>query len=162
MNSFFLSGYIGFRVIGVLKLLSGAAAFLLGIGILHVFAHDPLSELERWTANLGFDPQNHVIHSIISWLTGIDKKHLRALAAGTFCYTFLHLVEGIGLILERHWAGYLVIGATSSLIPFEIFEIIQKRSLLRLSFLIINVGIVVYLIASLRKQHADRSRRVAE
>ena len=41
MNPSFPSGYIGFRVIGVLKLLSGAAALFLGIGILRVFQHDP-------------------------------------------------------------------------------------------------------------------------
>jgi len=158
MNASFLSGYIGFRVIGVLKLLSGTAALVLGIGILRVVAHDPAPALERWTVNLGLDPQNHVIHSIISTLTGIDKAHLRGVAAGTFFYFLLHLVEGIGLILERHWAGYLVIVATSSLVPFEIFEIVQKRSLFRISFLILNCGIVAYLIAALRKQHADRSR----
>ncbi len=158
MKSSFLSGYIGFRVIGVLKLLSGAAAFLLGIGILRVFAHDPEPGLERFITHLGLDPHNHLIHSVISRLTGVDKAHLRAVAAGTFFYALLHLVEGIGLIRERHWAGYLVIVATSSLIPFEIYEISQKQSLLRISLLILNFGIVVYLIAALRKQHRDRSR----
>jgi uncharacterized membrane protein (DUF2068 family) len=68
------------------------------------------------------------------------------------------LVEGIGLILERHWASYLVIVATSSLIPFEIYEIVQKHSVVRIALLLLNCGIVVYLIAALRKQHASRSK----
>jgi uncharacterized membrane protein (DUF2068 family) len=158
MNSNFLSGYIGFRVIGVLKLVSGAAAVFVGIGILRYFTHDPAPVLERMTAHLGLDPQNHVIHSVIARLTGIDKAHLRAVAAGTFFYALLHLVEGIGLILERHWASYLVIVATSSLIPFEIYEIVQKHSVVRIALLLLNCGIVVYLIAALRKQHASRSK----
>ena len=49
--------------------------------------------------HLGLDPQNHVIHSVISALTGVDRKHLRAIEAGTFFYALLHLIEGIGLIL---------------------------------------------------------------
>ena len=158
MKSSFLSGYIGFRVIGALKLLSGAAAVVLGIGILRVLRTTPSPAWNDSSPTWDLTPTTISIHSVISRLTGIDKAHLRAVAAGTFFYALLHLVEGIGLILERHWAGYLVIVATSSLIPFEIYEISQKQSLLRISLLILNFGIVIYLIAALRKQHADRSR----
>src|SRR5205085_1697695 len=82
--------------------------------------------------------------------------HLRAIEAGTFFYAALHLVEGIGLILRRHWAEYLVIVATSSLIPFEVYEIYRKPTALRVSLFVLNVGIVIYLIATLRKEHRAR------
>jgi uncharacterized membrane protein (DUF2068 family) len=158
MKLSFPSEYIGLRVIGILKLLSGVAALLLGIEILRVFAHDPAPALERFVGHLHLDPHNHLIHSIIGRLTGIDKQRLHAAAAGTVLYALLHLVEGIGLIMERHWASYLVIAATSSLVPFEIYELFQKLNFLRVSLLILNCAIVVYLIAVLRKQHVDRSR----
>jgi uncharacterized membrane protein (DUF2068 family) len=70
----------------------------------------------------------------------------------------LHAIEGIGLIRGRDWAGYLVIGATSSLIPFEIYEIARKHSLLRISLLILNVGIVAYLVFTIRQEHSTRSQ----
>ena len=42
---------------------------------------------------------------------------------------------------------------------FEIYEIVQKHSLVRITLLIANVAIVIYLIIQLRKHHAARDRR---
>ncbi len=100
------------------------------MGATRFLAHDPGPKLERVVTHLGLDPQNQIIHAVISELTGIDRTHLRAIEAGTFFYAILHLIEGIGLILEHDWAGYLVVIATSSLIPFEIYEIAKKPTLL--------------------------------
>ncbi len=60
------------------------------------------------------------------------------------------------MILGRDWAGYLVIVATSSLIPFEIYEIARRTTLLRVSLFVVNVGIVIYLIVTLRREHQAR------
>jgi uncharacterized membrane protein (DUF2068 family) len=154
------SGYLGFRVIGVLKISSGLLALVLGIGFVRFIGHDPGPRLERISAHLGLDPHNHLIHRVISAVTGIDRSRLRAIQAGTFFYAILHLVEGIGLFLERDWAGYLVVVATSSLIPFEVYEIIQKQSLPRIALLCLNAGIAIYLIVELRKHHAARAKPI--
>ena len=129
MRRFLAAGYFGFKVIGTLKLISSAFSVAAGFGILHYIDRGQGTSLERIVTHLGLDPQNHIIHTVISKITSIDRVHLLAIEAGTFLYALLHLVEGIGLILERDWAGYLVIVATSSLIPFEIYEISQKWSL---------------------------------
>ena len=131
------------------------------MGVLRFLGHDPGPQLERAVSHLGLDPHNHIIHSVISRLTGIDRTHLRAIEAGTFFYAILHLIEGIGLILERDWAGYLVVIATSSLIPFEIYEILQNTNSLRITLLIVNVAIVIYLIANLRKKPFTTANRTA-
>ena len=119
-------GYLGFKVIGILKLVSGVMALAVGIGVFRFLGHDPGPAAERLVTHLGLDPHNQIIHEVLSRITGIDRDHLRLLEAGTFFYALLHTIEGIGLILERDWAGYLVIVATSSLIPFEIYEIARK------------------------------------
>jgi uncharacterized membrane protein (DUF2068 family) len=151
--------HAGLQVIGVLKLISGATALLVGVGILHFLGHDPGPHAERIITHLGLDPNNHIIHEAISRITGIDRAHLRALEIGTFFYAGLHTVEGIGLILGYHWAEYLVIVATGSLIPFEIYEIARKPTLVRVTLFVVNVAIVIYLIYILRK---DRRSRVAD
>ncbi len=150
-------GYLGFKVIGILKLVSGALALAGGIGVFRFLGHDPGPAAERLVTHLGLDPHNYFIHEVIARITGIDRSHLRALEAGTFFYAVLHSIEGIGLILERDWAGYLVIIATSSLIPFEVYEIIRKFTVLRIALFALNVGIVIYLILALRKEHRART-----
>ena len=114
MNASLRTGYYGFKVIGALKLLSGLIALAVGMGTVRFLAHDPGPKLERAVTHLGLDPQNQAIHTLISKVTGIDRTHLRAIEAGTFFYAILHLIEGIGLILEQDWAGYLVVVATST------------------------------------------------
>ena len=151
--------HAGLKVIGVLKLISGATALLVGVGVFRFLGHDPGPHAERIITHLGLDPNNHIIHEAISRITGIDRAHLRALEIGTFFYAGLHTVEGIGLILGYHWAEYLVIVATGSLIPFEIYEIARKPTLVRVTLFVVNVAIVIYLIYILRK---DRRERVAD
>jgi uncharacterized membrane protein (DUF2068 family) len=152
------SGYYGFKVIGALKLLSGLLAVAVGIGATRFLEHDPGPKLERVIIHFGLDPQNHIIHTIISRVTGLDRNHLRAIEAGTFFYALLHLIEGIGLLLEKAWAGYLVVIATSTLVPFEIYEIARKPTYLRISLFVVNVAIVVYLLITLRKEHRIRAQ----
>jgi uncharacterized membrane protein (DUF2068 family) len=146
-------GFFGVRVIGVYKLVSGVAALALGIWSVSFFDHNAARPIERAFLHLGLDPHNHLIHSAISTVTGLDWRHLRAIEAGTLCYALLHAVEGFGLLRGRDWASYLVVVATSALVPFEIIEIARKMSLLRISILILNLCIVIYLIAALRKEH---------
>jgi uncharacterized membrane protein (DUF2068 family) len=153
------SGYYGFKVIGSLKLLSGMLALAVGIGAVRFLDHDPGPKLERAVTHLGLDPHNEIIHRVVSAITGIDRTHLRAIQAGTFFYALLHTIEGVGLLLERDWAGYLVVVATSSLIPFEIYEIAKKFSFLRIALFVLNVGIVIYLLATLKKERANRSKQ---
>jgi uncharacterized membrane protein (DUF2068 family) len=151
-------GYVGFKLIGTLKLISGALALGMGIGVVRFLGDEPGPRAERIVSHLGLDPHNSIIHGLISRVTGISRTQLRALEVGTFFYALLHLVEGIGLILERDWAGYLVIVATSLLVPFEIYEIVRKPTLVRASLFVLNVGIVIYLIATLHKERQARRR----
>jgi uncharacterized membrane protein (DUF2068 family) len=148
--------HVGLKVIGVLKLVSGAMALLVGFGVLRFLGHDPGPRAERIIIHLGLDPHNFVIHAALERITGIDRAQLRALEAGTFFYAALHTIEGTGLILGYHWAEYLVIIATGSLIPFEVYEITRRFTPIRVALFILNVAIVVYLIINLTKERRER------
>ncbi len=150
----------GLKIIGVLKLLSGASALLVGMGVFRFLAHDPGPHAERILTHFGLDPNNHFIHAVISSITGIDHAKLRALEVGTFFYAPLHTIEGTGLILGYHWAEYLVVVATGSLVPFELYELVQKLTFIRGGIFVANIAIVIYLIAVLRRDR--RSRLAAE
>lgn len=56
------------------------------------------------------------------------------------------LVEAVGLWLDLIWAEYLTTISTSALLPLEIFELFAKFSFYRLAILIINLGIIIWLI----------------
>jgi uncharacterized membrane protein (DUF2068 family) len=154
--------HAGLKVIGALKLVSGATALAVGLGVFHFLGHDPGPHAERIVTHLGLDPHNHIIHEAIARITGIDRTHLRAIEFGTFFYAALHTVEGLGLILGYHWAEYLVIVATGSLVPFEVYEIFRKFTPIRVALFLLNVAIVIYLVFNLRRDRRERARESTE
>ena len=100
-------GYLGFRVIGIYKLVTGVLALIAGVAFVRFVKGDPALAFAQLIEHLGLDRNNQLVNRIISTLTGIDRSRLHAMEAGTFFFAALRLVEGIGLVLERDWAGYL-------------------------------------------------------
>ena len=75
----------------------------------------------------------------------------------TLGYAGMLLLEGVGLWLERSWAAYLTVISKSLLLPFELYEVIDRVSLLRVGVLVLNLVIVLYLLVQLKK-HTLHSR----
>src|SRR4051794_6120430 len=113
----------GYRIIGAVKLANGLLLFAAWMGMFNLFKGGAAEALERAIRQLHLDPENRVVPPLLSWASGLDRRHLRAIEAGTLGYVLLHVVEGTGLVLGRRWAGYLTIVATSSLVPYECYEI---------------------------------------
>ncbi len=66
----------------------------------------------------------------------------------------LTLLEGLSLVHGAWWGPWLVVIATSSLIPFELVALVHHLHLGRLVILAINVAIVVYLAGRAAREHA--------
>jgi len=61
-------------------------------------------------------------------------------------YGLLEASEGVGLLLRRRWAEYLVLLATVAFIPVEVHELVLRPSLLKALALLVNLLIALYLI----------------
>ena len=73
----------------------------------------------------------------------------------------------MGLWLGRRWAEYLTFIATSLLIPYEIYELYIRVSVLKLLAFVINVLVVAYLLYAkrlfgVRGGHAAEAERKHE
>jgi uncharacterized membrane protein (DUF2068 family) len=77
---------------------------------------------------------------------------------GSFVYAALFVAEGTGLWLEKRWGEWLTVIITSTLIPVEIYEIYRHPSGIKVAVLVINVGIVVYLIYRIRNKETGSKR----
>jgi uncharacterized membrane protein (DUF2068 family) len=74
------------------------------------------------------------------------------LSPGTFLYAGLFATEGSGLLLRKRWAEYFTIVTTSGLIPLEVFELVRHFTVTKLVVLIVNVLIVCYFAARVRRR----------
>lgn len=68
------------------------------------------------------------------------------IAIAAFLYGALEIFEGIGLVLRRRWAEYLVLVATAAFLPLEIDEILKHPTFFKAGALLLNVVICAYLI----------------
>ncbi len=65
-------------------------------------------------------------------------------------YGSLQLAESYGLWHVRRWGEYLTVVATSLFLPWEIYELIDKVTVLRVVLLLVNIAAVVWLLWSKR------------
>jgi uncharacterized membrane protein (DUF2068 family) len=127
-----------------------------GLGLFQFVDHNQGRDWQHLIRMLQLDAHSRWFHAAVERLAGIDRAHLRLIEAGTFFYAVIHVIEGTGLLLERDWAGYIVVGVTSSLLPFELYEFAQRPSLIRAGVLLVNAAILAYLIAVLIRERRFR------
>ncbi len=138
--------------IAIFKLFKGVLLLLVGIGALRLLHRDVGEVFSHWVDVLGVDPDNRYIHRLLSRAFAVSPRQLKEASAGTFIYAGLLLTEGTGLVLQKRWAEYFTIITTAGLIPLEVYEIHRHLSAAKVVVLFVNVAIVVYLIARVRRK----------
>jgi uncharacterized membrane protein (DUF2068 family) len=138
-------------LIALFKLTKGVLLLIVGIGAHKLLHRDVAETVAHWVDVLRVDPDNRYIHRLLTHLLNVTPAQLRAASVGTFIYAGLLLTEGIGLLLRKRWAEYFTIITTAGLIPLEIYEIVHRLTAAKIVILAINVAIVVYLIARVRR-----------
>ncbi len=77
-------------------------------------------------------------------------KMLLLVAVLLFGYAAVQIVEGVGLWLLKRWGEYFAVVGTPAFLPLEIYELTERITVLRIGALVLNLGAVVYLVASKR------------
>ncbi len=139
-------------VIAVFKFIKGAVLLALAFGALTFFHKDVASQVEHWLDQLRIDPNNEFIGALLSKLQLVHTKELKELSALGAGYAALFLTEGTGLLFRKRWAEWLTIVATSSLMPFEVYELVKQFTAVRLLALLVNAAVVLYLIYLVRQK----------
>jgi uncharacterized membrane protein (DUF2068 family) len=138
------------RLIGIFKLVKGLLLAAVALGALHYVHRDLAEAAFHLVRRLHLDPEGRLAEPVLRRMTGIDARMLMRFSLGALVYAALLLTEGIGLLLAQRWAEYLTIVITASLVPLEIYEIVRHTNATRVTVLVINLAIVIYLIVHLR------------
>jgi uncharacterized membrane protein (DUF2068 family) len=140
----------GLILIGLFKLAKAIALVAIGIGALRFLHRDLAASVAHWVDVLRVDPDSRFIHPILAKLFSVTPKQLKEVSAGTFFYAGLLGIEGIGLLLRKHWAEYFTIITTGALLPLEIYELAKHVTIAKIIVLVVNAAIVWYLIVRVR------------
>lgn len=138
-------------LIALFKLIKGILLLAVGIGALKLLHRDIAQTVAHWVDILRVDPDNRLIHGLLTRVLSVTPGQLRAASAGTFVYAGLLLTEGLGLLFRKRWAEYFTIITTAGLIPIELYELSRRVTTAKVAVLVINVAIVAYLVRRVRK-----------
>ncbi len=136
------------RLIIVERALRGVLLFVLGLALL-TDSRQILAVIRQWVAELNLNPGRglfrRAIVAILQPLGVLSARAVVIVALAALAFAALEITEAAGLARRRRWAEYLTVLATAFAIPFEIREVLEKPTPVRMSFLLINAAIVVYL-----------------
>jgi uncharacterized membrane protein (DUF2068 family) len=146
---------VGIRLIVAYKLARGAVALTLA-AVLGVAA---LRDGGTWLRELASALRGHFMGMWAMHLADllVRASTPRSLGIGAAALTVdgsFVLFEAWALVRGFSWAPWLVIVATSALLPFEAYELSRGVRAGRLAFFIANAAVVIYLV---RQRYAERS-----
>jgi uncharacterized membrane protein (DUF2068 family) len=117
-----------------------------GIVLLTVRHRDPVDLLMTAALAIHLPLTSRIFARLLAIAVNLTIRQETALALTAFGYAVLMASEGVGLHLRKPWARWFTIGATSSLVPIEVYEILREPHAVRLLVFAANVAIIVYLV----------------
>lgn len=143
--------------IAIFKFGKGALLLALACGAMRSLHKDVAAQAQGWLDQLRVDPGNRFIGTLLSKLQLVHTKELKELSVLGAGYAALFLTEGTGLLFRQRWAEWLTIVSTSLFMPLEVYELIKRFTGVRLLLLLVNAGVVLFLVLRVRqKKETDR------
>jgi len=99
---------------------------------------------------LGYNIDNSKLFGLFHRALNLSPGTIKLLAAGLAAYAIIEIVEGIGLWQARRWGEYFAFVATSLGLPYEVYDLVTKFSVLALGLFFINLALVLYLVITKR------------
>jgi uncharacterized membrane protein (DUF2068 family) len=133
-------------LIAAYKFLLALMFIAVGVGALRLMHKDIDDVISHIGDLLRFNPESKFVNFLYDRASLVNDPLLKRIGALAFSYAALGLAEGIGLYLEKAWGEFLTLVITASFLPWEIFEIFHRLTIVRVGLLVVNVLVFVYLL----------------
>jgi uncharacterized membrane protein (DUF2068 family) len=154
-----LRGATLLRLIGAFKVFKAILLIAAAISVFNLIHKDLADVIVKWARRLHIAPGTRLVEHLLERVLTITQQQLFVVGVILLVYAAMFTVEGVGLLLLKHWAEWMTVITTSGLIPFEIYEMIQQPSWLKALAMVVNITIAVYLYFHVRREAADTRRR---
>ncbi len=154
-----LRGATLLRLIGAFKVLKATLLVAAAISVFNLLHKDLADVILKWSHRLHIAPGNLLVEHLLEKVLTVTQRQLFVVAIVLLIYAAMFTVEGIGLLLLKHWAEWMTVITTSGLIPFEIYEMIERPSWLKAAAMVVNIVIAVYLYFHVRREAAEARQR---
>jgi uncharacterized membrane protein (DUF2068 family) len=137
---------VGVRAVAFFEALKGTLVVVAGFGLLSLVHRDLEDLAERLVRHSHLNPASHYPRVFIEAAANTTDARLRTLAAMAFAYSTVRFVEAYGLWKMRAWAEWFAIISGCIYLPVELYELIERATLIRAGVLAVNALIVAYLL----------------
>ena len=147
------------RLIAIFRHIKAVLLIITGMAALRLVKPGAVQQVTDWVMSMPLATQHEFVGRALAKITRLPPQRIEQLAIVLFLYAALFIVEGVGLWMGKVWAEWLSIVATTSFIPFEVYEVAHKTTFLRVAILVANIAIVIYLLyrrIALRASDDDR------
>jgi uncharacterized membrane protein (DUF2068 family) len=136
----------GVRAVAFFEALKGVLVLVAGFGLLALVHRDLEDLAERLVRHSHLDPASHYPRVFIEAAARTSDARLRTLAALAFAYSCVRFVESYGLWRMRAWAEWFAIISGCIYLPVELYELVERPTLIKAGVLVVNAFIVAYLL----------------
>jgi uncharacterized membrane protein (DUF2068 family) len=149
------------RTIALYKMLKVLLLLAIAYGEVRLSDASLIAKLVTWASARPFGLEHKVVTQLLEWFSGLSASRVHALRMVTLAYAAVFAVEGVGLWMQKRWAEWLTTIITASLIPLEIWELLDRPNVGKALVLIANTAIVAYLVWHVRSRGKSPGRRAA-
>ena len=135
----------GIRFVAVFEAAKGLIVIAAGFGLLGLLHRDVQAIAEELLRHFHLNAASRYPQIFLQLVAHVTDRELWLLAFAAAAYAAVRLAEAYGLWFDRNWASWLGALSGGIYVPIEVYELVEKPSLLRLGLLVVNTAIVVYL-----------------
>lgn len=141
----------GLHVVALFEGAKGMLVLLVGFELLS-FIHKDIHEAAlRLVEHIHLNPASHYPRIFLDLTERITDTKLWSMAIAAAMYFVVRMIEAVGLWFRKSWAEWFAVLTGGIYIPIEIFEVARSVTWPRVTVLVVNLGVVSYLLFVLIK-----------
>jgi len=150
----------GVRAVAVFEAAKGLLVLLTGFALFSGLNQDLEEIAEKVVTLLHLNPAHELPRIFLDAARNLSDMHLQWLAWLAMLYALVRFAEAYGLWKQFKWAEWFAVISSSAYIPFELYELTRPGFFWpKFAALLINAGIVVWLLIILRHQRQPAEQR---
>jgi uncharacterized membrane protein (DUF2068 family) len=136
----------GMHVVALFEGAKGLLVLLVGFELLTFIHKDIHVAALRLVEHFHLNPASNYPRIFLDLSERIDDTKLWSMAIAALMYSVVRMVEAVGLWLRKAWAEWFAVMTGGIYIPIEIYEVAYRVTWPRVIVLVVNLGIVSYLL----------------
>ena len=144
------------RAVAAFEFFKGIFVILMGFCALALVHRDVWLYAESLLALFHINTDRRSAQMFLDFADSVTDARLWAAARIAFAYAALRFTEAYGLWNARTWAEWVAFLSGSSLLPFEVRELLRGLTLFRCALFIGNLVVVLYMLYVIVSNRRER------